>query len=80
MDEDWMVFSFTTVILEDDLSSFLDIRSSSQFDLRKFRLLSKPDVVPYVNSVKAHYESLDADIEVAFPNNLENYIPPDEPA
>ncbi len=80
MDEDWMVFSFATVILEDDLSSFLDIRSPSQFDLRKFRFLSKPDVVPYVNSVKAHYESLDADIEVAFPNNLENYIPPDEPA
>lgn len=80
MNEDWMVFSFATVILGEDLTAYLDIRSSSEFDLRKFRFVSKPNLTPYVDSVKTHYASLAADLDVAYPSSLESYIPPDEPA
>ncbi len=78
MGEDWMVFSFATAVLEDDLISFLDIRSTSKLDIRTFRFRSKSTVVPYVKDVISHYEQLHAAIDVAFPNTLEKYIPPDE--
>jgi hypothetical protein len=80
MDQDWMVFSFITAILEDDITSLLDIRSTSQFDLRKFRFRSKSVVFPYLDEICQHYASLHAKLDIALPSNFEKYVPPDEPA
>ena len=52
---DWMVYSFSTVLLDDELISILDVRSTSQADIRKTRFSSLTGLQEYLNLVREHY-------------------------